>query len=271
MTVIDNTKYGGFIVSQNILSGHPVGFTFREQSNFSQMNGWTLYSVDDDDEYANQSDNFVIVSAETIARISPVVIELFYAPYGTDLTWLYEDGVHIGFWDNNDQREVTIAEILKPTSSDWTMTATFEDAFSALQKDMVQIAYAYVEDRADKIFVWASSEEGFSYDVFFMVHGKVVEKHKLNDVLWPEEPEYDVSRDRQRAMLRVGMEDVKKLQAVCQRYDRPMPTELRLTYDVTARRLSADYSYELLYTNSRTLTGDDIFQRWFDQEATAAS
>jgi hypothetical protein len=98
------------------LSGHPVGFTFREPSSFSQLNGWTLYSVDDDDAYANQPDNFVIVSAETIAHLSPVVIELFYAPYGTDLTWLYEKGVHIGFWDNNGQREVTIAEILEPTS-----------------------------------------------------------------------------------------------------------------------------------------------------------
>ena len=34
-------------------------------------------------------------------------------------------------------------------------TEIFEDAFSAIQADMVQICLEYVDNRADKIFIYA--------------------------------------------------------------------------------------------------------------------
>lgn len=110
---IDNSAYGGFVVSQNIILGKPVKYSFREKSSIQQLNGWNFYSVDDNEEYINNSNNFVILNAESIYKIAPVVLELFDAPYGTDLCWLYEDNVHIGFYDLKANRETTINEILK--------------------------------------------------------------------------------------------------------------------------------------------------------------
>ena len=111
---INNDNYGGFIVSKNIISGVPIRYSFREKSLIPQLNGWNLYSMnDDDDEYINNSSNFVILSAESIYKISPVVLEIFDAQYGTDLCWLYEEGVHIGFYDLPANIETTIDEILK--------------------------------------------------------------------------------------------------------------------------------------------------------------
>ena len=110
---INNNEYGGFVVSKNIVSGIPIRYSFREKSSILQLNGWNLYSINDDDEYINNSSNFVILSAESIYKLSTVVLEIFDAPYGTDLCWLYEEDVHIGFYDLVEDREITIDEILK--------------------------------------------------------------------------------------------------------------------------------------------------------------
>ena len=111
METSDN--YGGFIVSKNVLSGIPIRFSFREESAIPQLNGWTIYSNDDNDEYVSNSKNFVILGSKSIYQIAPVMLEIFDAPYGTDLCWLYEQDVHIGFYDLNSKREVTIGEILQ--------------------------------------------------------------------------------------------------------------------------------------------------------------
>lgn len=60
----------------------------------------------------NNSDNFVVLNAESIQKIAPVVLEIFNAPYGTDLCWLYEEGVHVGFYDLKADKETTIEEIV---------------------------------------------------------------------------------------------------------------------------------------------------------------
>lgn len=110
---INNSAYGGFLVSKNIVLGKPVKYSFRERSSIQQLNGWTLYSTEDDEDYITNSDNFTILSAESISKIAPVILETFDAPYGTDLCWLYEDGVHIGFYDLVADKEVTISDILE--------------------------------------------------------------------------------------------------------------------------------------------------------------
>lgn len=110
---INNDDFGGFIVSKNIMEGSPVRYSYREKSSIPALNGWTLYSMKDNDTYVNDSRNFVILNAESIKKIAPVLLGIFNAPYGTDLCWLYEDDVHIGFYDLKDEKEISIAEILK--------------------------------------------------------------------------------------------------------------------------------------------------------------
>ncbi|MEG0523643.1 MAG: DUF2185 domain-containing protein [Erysipelotrichaceae bacterium] len=110
---MDNIAYGGFVVSKNIISGKAVKYSFREKSSIQQLNGWNFYSVDDNEEYVNDSNNFVILNAESIYKIAPVMLEIFDAPYGTDLCWLYEDNVHIGFYDLIAGRETTVSALIK--------------------------------------------------------------------------------------------------------------------------------------------------------------
>ena len=110
---INNTAFGGFVVSENIIKGYPVRYSFREKSEIKELNGWTLYSSEDGDEFVSDSRNFKILNAESVYKFAPVMLEIFDAPYGTDLCCLYEAGVHTGFYDFKDDRETTIEEILQ--------------------------------------------------------------------------------------------------------------------------------------------------------------
>ena len=113
MNNINNDNFGGFMVSKNVFLGHPVGFSFREPSSIPQLNGWNILSVSDDQEYVDNPDNFMIVTASSLFPKVPVLFELFDAPYGTDLQWIYEQNVHVGFYDLVGEKEVTIEEIMK--------------------------------------------------------------------------------------------------------------------------------------------------------------
>ena len=111
--LMNNSDFGGFMVSNNVLNGYPIQYTYREKSSISQLNGWTILSSIDDEEYISNPDNFTILGATSILQIAPVLLEIFPAKYGTDLSWLYRDNVHIGFYDLKSEREVTITEILQ--------------------------------------------------------------------------------------------------------------------------------------------------------------
>ena len=109
---IINSDYGGFVASKNIVDGKLIRYSFREKSSVPQLNGWNFYSSEDDDEYINNPKNFVVLNAESLYKISPVILEIFDAPYGTDLCWLYEEGIHVGFYDLKVEKEVSIEQVL---------------------------------------------------------------------------------------------------------------------------------------------------------------
>lgn len=111
---INNSAYGGFVISKNVTkNGKKIRYSYREENSIPELNGWTIYSVDDDDEYVNNPSNFEIVNATTIYNIAPIMLEIFDAPYGTDLCWMYENNKHKGFYDLKGNKDVSINEILK--------------------------------------------------------------------------------------------------------------------------------------------------------------
>ena len=66
-------------------------------------------------------------------------------------------------------------------------------------------------------------------------------------------------------VLKIGTEDIKEVEKICKKYDRPMPTQIKIIYDNVNKKVHADYSYELFYSNSDTLTSNDIFNQWFEE------
>ncbi|MCM3675361.1 MULTISPECIES: immunity protein YezG family protein [Peribacillus] len=142
----------------------------------------------------------------------------------------------------------------------------FEEIFSELQADMISICMEYVEDRADRVYVYASCEEGIiSSSFFYLINNKYVECHKLNDALENGDERYDVSTERQFMVLDIINENTEKIKVLCQEYERDMPTELKLIYDAKSGKLQAEYKYDLVYTNDDINTADDIANEWFEE------
>ncbi|MGG0656879.1 DUF600 domain-containing protein [Rummeliibacillus pycnus] len=142
----------------------------------------------------------------------------------------------------------------------------FEDKFSELQADMISICKEYVENRADKVYVYASREEGITSGRFFyLINNKYVEPHKVNDALEDRDERYDVSTKRQSMVLRIICEDIKKVKVLCKEYERDMPTEMKLIYDVKSGGFKAEYKYDLVYTNDDIKTAGHIADEWFEE------
>jgi Protein of unknown function, DUF600 len=142
----------------------------------------------------------------------------------------------------------------------------FENKFSALQADMVSICLEYVEDKGDKIYIYASCEETvISSKFFYLINNQYVKPHKLNDVLIDGDKEYDVSAKRQFMVLDILNEDIEIIKNTCKDYEREMPTEMKIIYDVKSGEFTAEYKYELVYMNDDSKTASDIADEWFKE------
>ena len=142
------------------------------------------------------------------------------------------------------------------------MGKVFEDEFTELQADIISICKEYVEDRAEKIYIYCSAENRtVTNDFFYQINGKILERHKLNDAGTGER--YDVSSERQGMVLRIIMDDVKAMIKLCKEYQREMPTEIKMVYDVATNRVSGNYRYDLVYSNDPLLHPNDIVEEWY--------
>ena len=100
-------------------------------------------------------------------------------------------------------------------------------------------------------------------DYFYDIGGIVLNKHELNDA--KNGFVYDVSFDRQKACLHILMEDIKKMVNLCKEYNRPMPTEIKMVYEVNTKELHADYKYESVYSNHKTKTAYHVVKEWLEE------
>ncbi|MYL62223.1 DUF600 family protein [Bacillus hwajinpoensis] len=142
----------------------------------------------------------------------------------------------------------------------------FEDKFSELQADMISICMEYVEGRADKVYVYASREGGvISSKFFYLINNNYVKPHKLNDALEDGDKRYDVSPKKDFMVLRIISEDIEKIEELCKEYNREIPTEMKLVYDVKSSNFKAEYKYELVYRHDEVKTADHIAEEWFEE------
>ena len=136
----------------------------------------------------------------------------------------------------------------------------FEDYLSELQADMVSICLEYVQGQADKIYIYTCFEPRIvSLGYFFVINGKLLQRHEITQEL----PECDI--ELQEQVDEVIMEDLYKLNDVCTQFNQPMPTEIKMVYDVKNNSLSANYQYDLIIQASGTLIPQLVEDAWFEE------
>src|SRR5699024_9103791 len=110
------------------------------------------------------------------------------------------------------------------------------------------------------IYIYCSYEPGmYVFDVFFKINNQFVFKHNLNDAIKStsnvdkKELKYDTSKERQEAVLDIGLENLEKIHEKSKEYDRKMPKEIKLHYNVRLNIINGKYIYELVYSNDEEL------------------
>ena len=65
-------------------------------------------------------------------------------------------------------------------------------------------------------------------------------------------------------VLNILKDDTRKIKSVCDKYNQPMPTEMRLIYEPKTKNFRAEYKYEKQFTDDMGLS--DIVNAWFEEE-----
>ena len=132
------------------------------------------------------------------------------------------------------------------------MGKVFEDEFMDLQAGLISLCMEVTEGKVDKIFVYGSNEKKSTmFNAFFEVDGKIKTMSMLG-----------VSRELAFQFLDLGIEDLEKLDAIGAKYNRPVPTELKLYYDVHTGKFRSEYKYEEVCSAKTGKAAGDVFNEW---------
>ena len=135
---------------------------------------------------------------------------------------------------------------------------TFDDKFMEIQINMVSLAMEYVQNQADRIYIYAIADSLYSFNLFYKIKGNIVRKHLVNDFL-PKDSHVDTNL--QTVLLKEGIKDVESMIDICQEYNCEHPTEIWLIYDAQKNSLDSRYSYEGRYDKDEELLPSLEFEK----------
>ena len=87
----------------------------------------------------------------------------------------------------------------------------FEEEFTELQADMVDTCNEYSCGVADNIFIHIAYEGLLNAEYFYIINGKIIERHKLLDS--GLNADFDVSVSCQEQVLEILKDDTRKIKS----------------------------------------------------------
>lgn len=135
------------------------------------------------------------------------------------------------------------------------MATCFEDEFMDIQTDLISLCLELTESKVDKIYAYASIEQKSTmFNAFFEKNGNVITTNQLN-----------VSMDVIMEFLKIGTMDLQKIKKVCEVYNTPVPTQLKMYYDVNSGKYNADYKYEAICSSKLNVSPGEVFMQWLEE------
>ena len=135
------------------------------------------------------------------------------------------------------------------------MSKVFEDEFMDVQAGLISLCLEVTERKVDKIYAYCCNEKKRKmFNAFFIVNGKVKELHELG-----------VQDQLAFQFLKLGTKDLTKVDAICQEHNMPIPTEMKLYYDVTTGKFNADYKYEEVCSARTGKNPAEVFMEWIEE------
>lgn len=139
------------------------------------------------------------------------------------------------------------------------MNNCFEDEFMDIQAGLVSLAKEVVRAvnaRVDRIFVHVGCTDIMAaVNVFFEQDGAIKTMREIGCG-------YKLMHD----FMMIGLEDVRKLRKTGQKYDRPIPIEMKLYYNANTRGFEAEYRYDTGHSAKEEKAAGEQFVDWMAQE-----
>lgn len=132
----------------------------------------------------------------------------------------------------------------------------FEDAFMEEQSSLISLCLEFAEGQVDKVFAYASIEEKTQgFNAFFQAGRKIKAPHQIDP---------DPSMVQQ--FLNLGTSDLTNIRKICAAYQNPVPTEIKMTYDVKTGKFDAQYQYQPVCTAETGVDLSEVFLAWMEDE-----
>ena len=116
---------------------------------------------------------------------------------------------------------------------------TFEDEFSAKQTDMIQLAVRICGKSWAKgryCYIYGSNEKNsYSFNIFYISENKIFTMRSLPG------NNFDELNNLIFHVLKIGTDDLKELKKICEKYNQPMPTQIKLIYDHKQNKVKGKY------------------------------
>lgn len=135
------------------------------------------------------------------------------------------------------------------------MNKTFEDEFMDLQAGLISLCLEVTEKKVNKVYAYCSNEKKSKmFNAFFDVNGEI---KTLNQLGVPNKLAFQ--------FLKLGTEDLEKVNVICKKYNMPIPTEMKLYYDVTSGKYDAKYKYEEVCSAQTGKNAGEVFLEWVSE------
>lgn len=137
------------------------------------------------------------------------------------------------------------------------MKTGFEDAFMDIQAGLISLCMEVTGGQVDYIFAYASiQKDSQMFHAFFEKEGRIVTLSQLG-----------IASELAMQFLEIGTEDLDKIRELCIENEMPIPTEMKMHYDVKTGEYHADYQYETdgADAGENALGADEKFQKWIEE------
>lgn len=132
------------------------------------------------------------------------------------------------------------------------MKMTFEDEFMDIQSGLISLCMEFAENKADRIYAYCSIEKKTrSFNACFDCGGEIKTLSQMG-----------VDMRKIVQFLRIGSSDLQKIREVCERYNLPTPTELKMVYSTKTGKYDSNYRYDEVCSAATQKTASEVFSEW---------
>lgn len=135
------------------------------------------------------------------------------------------------------------------------------DHFKNIMSESIQ----YANNEVDKILsvnVYISFEWIIFFNVFFRLNNnELYKKHKIN--AWMKD--VDTSAEKQRSLNRYCNSELAKIKDLFIRYNREIPTQIKIIYSPNGGNFESKFSYEKHHNDELFIGDDSLANDWFQE------